>query len=190
MRRRLITMDAASQPETFETNQRFEDHQGTLKANHKLLRLRRDTTCRLTYKSKPARTDSECKVYRELEVEVSDFKTMQSILNALGYRAVQIYEKRRQVFQWNGVSLCLDTMPYGAFLEIEGSEKRIKATARQLDLPWEKRILDNYLAIFEVLREHYHLPFHDVTFANFEAHPADFIPLLERFEFKTRDGQR
>lgn len=179
---RLIELGANSKPEIFERNLRFEDPGHTLKAGNKLLRLRRDDTCRLTFKSKPSPIKTECKVYRELEVTVSDFDAMQGILNGLGFQAVQTYEKRRRTFSWEEVELCIDTMPYGTFLEIEGAEADIKAAAARLNLPWEKRILANYLAIFELLRSRHHLPFRDVTFSNFKQYPTDITPLLGELE--------
>jgi len=182
MRQCLIDLGASVQPEVFERNLRFEDANHTLKSNQQLLRLRRDDSCRLTFKSKPSPMETECKVYRELEVTVSDFDTMQDILIALGFSAVQIYEKWRQVFSWKEVELCIDILPYGSFLEIEGSETDIKAAAALLMLPWKKRIVSNYLAIFESLRSRDNLPFHDVTFSNFEPYPADITPLLKNLE--------
>lgn len=182
MHQRLVALDAVAQPRGFETNLRFEDDGHSLKANNKLLRLRRDKDCRLTYKSKPSKSDSQCKVYRELEVTISNFDTMREILHGLGYHTAQVYEKWRQTFCWKDVQVCLDTMPYGSFLEIEGPEESIKQTARHLGLPWEKRILNNYLAIFEMLCARYNLPFHDVTFENFENHPVDITPLLKKLE--------
>lgn len=187
MRQQLVELEAVAHPRVFETNMRFEDSEYNLKANHQLLRLRQADKCRLTYKCKPPRTQSQCKVYREVEVEVSDFRAMRAILDEIGYHPVQTYEKWRQTFHWNEVELCLDTMPYGVFLEIEGLESKIKKAARRLRLPWKKRILSNYLAMFEALRAHYNLPFHDVTFANFERHPVDIAPLLEKFEIHTKD---
>lgn len=178
----LVELDAAAPPKVFETNLRFEDGGHTLKANGQLLRLRRDRGCRLTFKSKPGQTNTQFKVFKELEVSVSDFDTMREILQALGYHTAQVYEKWRQTFHWNGVELCLDTMPYGTFLEIEGPQERIKPAADHLGLVWDKRILKNYLAMFEALRVHENLPFHDVTFSNFESHPVDITPLLSQFE--------
>lgn len=182
LHRRLVQLDATAPQKVFETNLRFEDSDHTLKTNGRLLRLRQDRDCRLTFKSKPGQSDPQFKVYRELEVSVSDFGTMRDILHGLGYRTVQVYEKWRQTFHWNNVELCLDTMPYGTFLEIEGPRGRIRPTAEHLGLTWEKRILKNYLAMFEALRELENLPFHDVTFSNFECHPVDITPLLNRFE--------
>lgn len=182
LHRHLADLGAVAQPNIFERNLRFEDSNHTLKANQKLLRLRRDESCRLTFKSRPLPMDTECKVYRELEVTVSDFDAMQAILTAMGFHAVQTYEKWRQKYAWQEVELCMDTMPYGSFLEIEGAEADIKRAASLLELPWEKRILSNYLAIFEMVRTRYNLPFDDVTFANFEPYPIDMTPLLGELE--------
>jgi adenylate cyclase class 2 len=190
LRQRLVELDAKAPPKVFETNLRFDDRGHTLKSSGQLLRLRRDRDCRLTFKSKPGRSDPQFKVYRELEVSVSDFDTMQGILHGIGYHTAQLYEKWRQVFHWENVALCLDEMPYGAFLEIEGPPESIKPAADHLGLVWEKRILKNYLSMFETLRARENLPFHDVTFSNFENHPVDITPLLSMFEIgkKGRGG--
>jgi len=189
MHQRLADIGAAAHPNIFETNLRFEDGDGSLGASHQLLRLRQDRTCRLTYKCRPSQNHTECKVYHELEVSVDNFDVMQAILNALGYHGIQKYEKWRQTFHWQAVELCLDTMPYGTFLEIEGPETQIKAVARRLGLQWGRRILDNYLAMFETLRSHHNLPFHDLTFDNFKQHPVNIAPLVTLFEAETRSAQ-
>jgi len=178
MQQRIIDLGAVVRPKVFETNVRYEDPGNNLKRAGKLLRLRKDKTCRLTFKSRPNHQDPECKVYQELEVGVNDFDTMAAILDALGYKKVQIYEKWRQTFSWRDVLLCLDIMPYGIFLEIEGPKKGIKTTAHMLGLPWSKRILENYLAIFDVLRKDCGLPFYDVTFYNFKQYQVDITPYL------------
>ena len=178
LHRRLVEMGATARPEVFESNIRFEDADETFKKKGELLRLRKDGSCRLTYKCRPSRPDPEYKVYKELEVEVGDFDIMTRILQSLGFRQAQIYEKWRRVFAWDDVELCLDRMPFGTFLEIEGPRQGIRNAARQLGLAWEDRILTNYLAIFEIVREKLNLPFNDVTFSNFERHPVDLIPLL------------
>ena len=59
-------------------------------------------------------------------------------------------------------------------IEIEGNKEKIKALAAELDLRWEKRILLNYMALFDILRQKLRLPFHDITFANFKDRRVDF----------------
>ena len=180
--KRLNQIGAKAQPKVFETNVRFEDEACSLKSGNRLLRLRQDNRCRLAYKSAPKKQGTQCKVYQELEVDVSDFETMSAILNALGYQGVQIYEKWRQTHAWQDVSICMDTMPYGDFLEIEGPEQGIRRAAHALNMQWEKRILTNYLAIFETLRKNNGLPFKDVTFDNFKQYAIDITAYLPQFE--------
>lgn len=175
---RLVEMGAAAGSEVFESNTRFEDAGETLKKGGRLLRLRRDGSCRMTYKCPPLRDDPEYKVYRELEVEVSDCEVMTGILRSLGFHPAQLYEKRRRVYEWRDVELCLDRMPFGDFLEIEGPKQSIRKAAGRLGLAWKDRILTNYLSIFEIIRKELELPFEDVTFANFERHPVNLVPML------------
>jgi adenylate cyclase class 2 len=73
-------------------------------------------------------------------------------------------------------------MPYGTFLEIEGSEKNIRAYAARLGLSWPKRILLNYLDIFEIIRQRLSLDFTDLTFKNFENIRVDMASILSLLE--------
>ncbi len=182
IRNRIIELDADNMGRTFETNIVFEDLEKNLIRKKSLLRLRKDTKTTLTFKSEPIVNDNQFKIFRELEVEVSDFSTMKNILEFLGFQEEQIYEKWRETFVLNDTTLSLDAMPYGDFLEIEGQKEHIKKLSTEIGLPWEKRILLNYLAIFEIIREKLKLPFSDVTFSNFESIKFDigeYLPLLE-----------
>jgi adenylate cyclase class 2 len=182
MRDRILDLGAMSMGRVFETNIRFDDADNRLIRKKSLLRLRRDKKITLTFKSEPAFKDDQFKILRELEVEVSDFTTMKHILESLEFREERVYEKWRETFILNRTNLCLDTMPYGDFLEIEGQKEDIKELASQIGLKWKKRILLNYLAIFDVIRQKSNLPFYDVTFSNFiniRFDVAKYLDLLE-----------
>ena len=161
-------MGARSRGKSFEKNLRFEDKQKSLENKKLLLRLRRDQTTTLTIKSPLAEYNIEFKKMKELEVEVSDFDTMYLILQTLGFHCEQIYEKWRETFVLNETLFCLDCMPFGNFLEIEGREKDIKNYVSRLGLHWRNRILLNYLEIFNILKIREKLDFKDVTFDNFK----------------------
>jgi hypothetical protein len=47
---------------------------------------------------------------------------------------------------------------------------------------WQRRILANYLQIFETIRQALGLPFTDVTFAHFKNVQADLVALIQPFE--------
>ncbi|UCF93620.1 MAG: class IV adenylate cyclase [Desulfobacterales bacterium] len=181
-RNRILELGALAGGRVFETNIRFEDHEHSLIHHKALLRLRRDRKATLTYKSEPPIKDDEVKILKELEVEVSDFATTRQILESLGYHQEQVYEKWRETFTLDRTRFSIDNMPFGDFLEIEGAKADIRDMADQLGMPWERRILLNYLELFDHLRTKLNLSFTDVTFRNFERirfNPADW---LNRYE--------
>jgi adenylate cyclase class 2 len=181
IRDRMLSMGATHCGRVFETNVRFEDTSKSLRERGILLRLRKDDRIRLTFKSTPHRPDAQFKVHRELEVEVGDFDTCQSILEGLGFHPEQSYEKWRETFVLNNTNILIDTMPYGVFLEIEGEKSDIRNIAYQLGLKWEERILLNYLEIFEIVQREEGLSFRDITFENFKTTHLDIrkhLPLL------------
>ena len=180
--RRILALGAESKGRVFESNVRFEDEHNTLIRKKSLLRLRRDTKTILTFKSSPPVTSTQFKVSNELEVLVSDFETMNQILQKLGFHPEQIYEKWRETLILDQTWFYLDTMPYGTFLEIEGTEKDIRAHAARLGLNWQKRILLNYLEIFEIVRQKQRLKFKDLTFKNFENVSVDMATFLAKLE--------
>ncbi|MBI5589602.1 MAG: class IV adenylate cyclase [Deltaproteobacteria bacterium] len=168
IRARIRSLGAEPKSSGFETNIRFDDKEMHLTQEKKLLRLRQDTRCRLTVKSPPEDADTEFKIFRELEVDISNSQTMIAILGQLGFYPRQVYEKQRETYLFNHTELCLDTLPYGHFLEIEGGKDDIRKAAEAIGLPWGKRITANYLSLFATLQKQLNLPFEDVTFENFK----------------------
>jgi adenylate cyclase class 2 len=182
MQRCILALGAESKGRVFENNVRYEDENSTLIKKKSLLRLRRDAKTILTFKSSPPVADTEFKVFNELEVEVSDFETMNRILQNLGYHPEQLYEKWRETLTLDQTGFYLDTMPYGTFLEIEGSEEDIRTYAAALGLNWRKRILLNYLEIFQIMRQTLSLNFKNLTFKNFENIRVDMAAFLGNLE--------
>jgi adenylate cyclase class 2 len=160
-------------PRVLERNLRFDKPDGSLSATNQVLRLRQDVRTVLTYKRSLSAEERE-----EIEIEVDDFNTAQALLETLGYQVIFTYEKYREVFSVNPVLIMLDDLPFGAFVEIEGpSIEDIRQAAEALDLDWERRSRQDYLALFGSLSERLQLPFRDATFANFvegtSIHPGD-----------------
>ena len=182
MRNKILELGAKSKGRLFETNIRYEDKNNSLVKKKLLLRLRQDEKTTFTLKSRPPVKSKDYKIVTELEVEVSDFATMDQILQTLGFHPEQIYEKWRETFILDQTLFCLDRMPYGDFLEIEGQEKDIRYYASRLGLNWQKRIIFNYFAIFEIMRKNLNLDFKDFTFNNFETVDDDASAFLDRLE--------
>ncbi len=156
------------QPRVLETNIRFDLPDASLRSERRVLRLRRDTEARLTYKD-PSQNEKGVLSRREIEFTVEDFDKAKQFLEALGYQPIFYYEKYRTTYtlesdsllsetheQARGLQSChimLDELPYGNFVEIEGdSLDSIQAVASKLNLNWDTAIAKSYNALFERLR--------------------------------------
>ena len=178
----LVDLGAVHKGRFFESNIRFEDENNTLLKSRSLLRLRKDAKTTLTYKSKPPFKNNQFKIQQELEVEVNDFEKMKFILESLGFHQEQIYEKWRETFIIHKTIVCIDQMPFGDFLEIEGEMKDITDLADAMALDWEKRILLNYLELFDIIKQNLNLSFNDITFNNFKDISVDVSKYQKLFE--------
>ncbi len=167
----IISLCGKSQEAGFETNICFDDSSMSLSAAKKLLRLRQDSKCRMTLKSPPDNKDEEFKIFREMEVEVSSFQTMLEILKHIGFHPSRIYEKYRETYIYEDTLLCLDTLPFGSFLEIEGDKESIPRVVLALGFDWNKKITASYLEIFGNIKTAMSLQFEDLTFENFKNLP-------------------
>jgi adenylate cyclase class 2 len=105
-----------------------------LDPTRRVLRLRRKgARAVFTFKERDL-SGSPIKRQREEETEVSDARALASILDALGYRPVLVYEKRRETWRVAGAEVVIDELPFGLFVEIEGDEARIVEAENLLGL--------------------------------------------------------
>jgi adenylate cyclase class 2 len=151
----------------FERNVRYENEEQSFTPRGIVLRLREDSRVRLTYKG-PGTVDNGAFTRFEAEVTVDNFDTMDVILQQLGFRPHIIYEKYRTTYRLGEAEIVLDEMPYGHFIEIEGSPAAIDSTLAALGLQDRPRILTSYLGLFGRVKAALDLHIHDLTFANFD----------------------
>jgi len=156
------------QPRVLEMNLRYDTVDGALARNFQVLRLRRDTESRLTFKG-PALMSQGVRVRQEIEFTVDDFEKANQFLAALGYQTTMIYEKFRTVYDLDRVHVTLDEMPYGQFVELEGPDvPTLKSVNEKLGLNWDAGAPGSYTTLFEAIRQKKGLSFRDLTFENFE----------------------
>ena len=130
--KRLQKLGAVFAYEVFEEN--YLHRGGHLDESRSILRLRKtgDRTV-LTYKEKlPDQSDIKHKV--EFETNVSDVQATENIIEKLGYRLSVIYEKRRKAWYLEDVEVVLDELPFGFFMEIEGTIARIEKVEKLLKI--------------------------------------------------------
>ncbi|HLO14591.1 MAG TPA: class IV adenylate cyclase [Anaerolineales bacterium] len=168
IRERLEELDArVIQERVLEMNLRFDLPDGSLRAQGRVLRLRRDTGAKLTYKGGSKNTQGLLS-RQEIEFVVGDFEKAKQFLEALGYQQVFYYEKYRTTYELDKTQIMLDELPYGDFVEIEGeAEITIHDLSKRLQLNWDAAIDRSYSALFEQVRKNMKLPFGDLSFTNF-----------------------
>lgn len=181
IRTRLHELNAELiQPRVLETNIRFDLPDASFRSKQRVLRLRRDTKPRLTYKD-PSQSEQGVLSRKEIEFIVDDFDRAKQFLEALGYQPIFFYEKYRTTYALSqtsevspivgasevSVHVMLDELPYGNFVEIEGETvEQIEAASNRLDLNWDKAIVKSYSALFERLcSRHSQLDRTQLTFA-------------------------
>ena len=151
MRDRLRGLGALSGGLHFERNQVFDTPGRGLRSRGVLLRLRQGAGCVLTVKWPAGDGSSRYKVREELETSLGDCDQAMAMLRVLGYEVALVYEKVREEFEHMGSRVCLDILPFGEFVEIEGGEGDITACASSLDLDPERSTAASY---HQLNREH------------------------------------
>ncbi len=128
--RRLLEIGARRKGEEFEVNTIYAGE--PLEPGRSVLRLRRiGKRGILTYKERfPTR--SGIKHQREDETQIADPEAMELILDALGFAAALVYEKRRETWLHGKTEIVIDELPFGLFMEIEGTEQGIQEVESKL----------------------------------------------------------
>ena len=93
----------------------------------------------------PAKFVGRVKVREETEIEVKDAHATLDLLTQLGFNVEFTYNKRRVMWTLDGVvSVTLDTLDYGWFVELEGPLEVLPDQARSLGLNPAKAVKDSY----------------------------------------------
>lgn len=130
MAAKLRDLNAVFTNDVFEEN--YLHRGGLLDERNAVLRLRKtgDKTL-LTYKEKVgSATDFKHKI--EFETIVADVDATESIIEKLGYKLSVVYEKHRKSWHLGNVEVVLDEVPFGYYMEIEGSMEDILVAEKLL----------------------------------------------------------
>jgi adenylate cyclase class 2 len=147
VRQSLRDRGASWKDRCFEHNVVFDTADRSLKSRGMLLRLRqtgrRGVLC---LKRPPAQeaASQEAKVFEEVESDVEHPEQLQELFRGLGYCDAFRYEKLREQWVLDECLICLDLLPFGRYVEIEGSPEAISRCALQLGLEAERWTTKTY----------------------------------------------
>lgn len=88
------------------------------------------------------------KIREEFETLIGDGTVLQHVLEELGLHVWFRYEKYREEYAAEDVTIALDETPVGTFIEIEGGEHGIMAMTQALGRSSSDFILESYRTLF------------------------------------------
>ncbi len=157
----------------FEANILYDYQDRSLSLSGCLLRVRETPEGALfTFKGKVVH-DPSFKVRPEVETLCESGSSLRSILENIGLRPFFRYEKFREEYEGEGGFLCLDELPFGHYLELEGEPSAIEALAAALDLDRATFLKRSYADLYGEHCRKLGIPFGDIVFpeAADRAHP-------------------
>jgi adenylate cyclase class 2 len=130
--RELAEVGAAFMGEEFEENTIYGSEE--LIKNQAVLRIRKTPVRSILTFKKRIENLSDTKQQIEIESEVADADAVANIVGQLGIEPRLVYEKRRKTYKLKDAEIVLDELPFGLFVEIEGSIMAIKEVEMMLGI--------------------------------------------------------
>lgn len=128
----LEESNAVFEGREFEENTIYSNEQ--LRATGSILRIRKtDGRSLLTFKRR-VENAFDVKQQIEHETEVANVEAVEAIIAELGLTRVLVYEKYRDTWKFRSVEVVIDELPFGQYMEIEGSITSIKEAEVLLDI--------------------------------------------------------
>jgi adenylate cyclase, class 2 len=151
-------------PRHFEANTLYDYPNRPLSLSGCLLRVRETPDgALLTFKGKLVAHD-RYKMRPEHETVCDNGGSLRTILENIGLRPFFRYEKYREEYRAPDAVLCLDEMPFGHFLELEGTPDGIERLAGVLKLDPDTFIRRSYADLYGEHCRKLGVPFGDILF--------------------------
>jgi adenylate cyclase class 2 len=141
----------------------LDTHDDLLKQRRCVLRVRLECGKTLVTFKGPVQS-SPMKLREELETVVGDGLLLMRVLEELGFHVWFRYEKFREEFAHEDVTIAIDETPVGTFVEIEGSEDGIHQMAEALARKPSDYVTDSYRGLYVQHCERLGLPPADMLF--------------------------
>jgi adenylate cyclase class 2 len=136
-------------PRHREINTLYDFRDGRLARADRTVRLRvAGKKGLLTYKGTPQKS-RRFKVREEIETEVKKPGAAAKILAELGLVPVFRYEKRRTLYKKGPLTICLDELAIGNFIEVEGERAKIVRFMKELRIARKDWIRSSYIGLIQ-----------------------------------------
>ncbi|MDO8264907.1 MAG: CYTH domain-containing protein, partial [Candidatus Parcubacteria bacterium] len=100
----------------------------------------RDEGDKITMSFKQTFSEQKIENQKEVSLVINDFKKGVEFLEAIGCQRKGYQETKREIWELNGVEICIDEWPFlEPFIEIEGkSKEEVKEVAQKLGFDYSK----------------------------------------------------
>ena len=144
-------------PEFLQKRENFypiDDQQGWIRV--------RDEGDKITLSYKKLESRERMDGQKEICLEVDNFEEAKNFLKELGCRWKNFQESKRELWQLDGVEICLDEWPFlEPFVEVEGqSEESVKKVCEKLGFDYSKA---KFCAAGDLYAEKYSIPVKEIN---------------------------
>lgn len=131
--------------EIFQKTIRLDTPNDDLEKKGIFLRVRKEVADTMTVKIKNKHNDNFFE-REEYEIKIEDADKAALMLKAVGFLKERILEKYRREFSFekSDTHVVVDRLPFGNYIEIEGSTTEIEKMIESLSLDSKKRIINTY----------------------------------------------
>lgn len=132
-----------------ETTTRYDSKEDKLEKSGQFIRTRTGFKNIISLKEKIDEEDENILARNDIEVEISNIKNIQYILEKIGLLPKYTMEKYRLKWIYNGKIINIDELVFGCYIEIHGNEEDIWRIFRELELEEKYIEKGTYWDIFE-----------------------------------------
>ena len=121
----------------------------------------------LTFKGK-GRIEAGAKVRPETEVVVEDADICMKIIESIGLKSIYRYEKYRTEYRHADCEIAIDELPFGKYMELEGSHQGIQKVASELGVSPERFLAKSYRTLHAEHQARIGAPMGDLLFKEWD----------------------
>ena len=131
-----------------QTTYRLDTKSMDLEKRGVFLRTRTGLKSTITIKKRIG-SDVKVKTREETEIRIEDVEKMNKILKEIGFDWLRIMEKYRAEWRYDDLNLdiTIDELPFGFYMEAEGSEESISKYLERINKQGEERIIQTYWSL-------------------------------------------
>lgn len=148
----LLKSGAVFEGKDFQKTIRMDTPNLDLEKRKVFLRVRSGLGSIVTLKVKKDE-NKDFKLRDEYETEVKDINILTQIFTVLGFNKHFIMEKYRANYSYKGVEISVDELPFGIYVEFEGTKEGINNALKVFGFDNTERITITYWHIFDEIKK-------------------------------------